>query len=58
MQGEETLMQALALKETELGPSHPGLTETLNSLAVLYTQTHRFDEAESSYQRSLKILEP
>src|SRR5262249_55416312 len=57
-QAEETLKQSLALKEAELGPSHPGLTETLNSLAALYTQTRRFHEAEDQYQRSLNILEP
>jgi tetratricopeptide (TPR) repeat protein len=57
-QAEETLKQSMALKESELGPSHPGLTETLSSLAVLYTQTHRFDDAEDQYQRLLRILEP
>jgi tetratricopeptide (TPR) repeat protein len=55
---EEILHRALAIKEAQLGPSHPDLTQTLISIAVSYTQTKRFAEAEESYMRVIRILEP
>jgi tetratricopeptide (TPR) repeat protein len=57
-EADEILRRALAIKEAQLGPSHPDLTQTLISIAVSYTQTKRFADAEESYMRVIKILEP
>jgi tetratricopeptide (TPR) repeat protein len=57
-EAEETLHQALAAKEAEFGVSHPKLVPTLSLLALSYTDTRRFSEAEDQYRRVLKILEP
>jgi tetratricopeptide (TPR) repeat protein len=57
-QAEETLQRALAIREADVGPSHPDLIPTLNATAVVYAETGRFAEAEDLYHRALAILEP
>jgi tetratricopeptide (TPR) repeat protein len=58
LQAEEILRRTLAMRETEVGPSHPDLIPTLNAIAVVYVETGRFAEAEDLYHRALAILEP
>jgi tetratricopeptide (TPR) repeat protein len=57
-QAEETLQRSLAMREAEVGPSHPDLIPVLNATAVLYAETGRLAEAEDIYHRALAILEP
>jgi hypothetical protein len=40
-----------------LGPNHPDVAESLNALALLYTQQGRHDDAEQLFKRSLAIRE-
>ena len=49
--------QALAIKETVLGPDHVDVALTLNNLAVLYTSLGAYDEAAGCYRRALAIYE-
>lgn len=57
-QAEATLQRVLAIREAEVGPSHPDLIPTLNTTAVVYAKTGRFAQAEDLYHRALAILEP
>jgi CHAT domain-containing protein len=47
----------LAIREKALGPDHPNVAMSLNSLAELYRSQGRYTDAEPLYQRSLDILE-
>jgi CHAT domain-containing protein/Flp pilus assembly protein TadD len=57
--GEATPLaeKALAIREKELGPDHPDVAESLNSLAELYLNQGNLVEAEPLLQRSLAIRE-
>ncbi|MBE9098235.1 tetratricopeptide repeat protein [filamentous cyanobacterium LEGE 07170] len=49
--------QALELRETVLGETHPDVAISLNNLAELYRLQGNYAAAEPLYQRSLTILE-
>jgi hypothetical protein len=51
----ELLRRALQLQETDLGPHHPDLANTLNNLGVVCEKTGRLDEAEHCYRRAYEI---
>ncbi len=44
-----------SLQETQLGPHHPDLANTLNNLGVVCEKTGRLDEAEGCYRRAYEI---
>ncbi len=50
-----SLLQALSIRQEELGERHPLVANTLNSLAELYRTQGRYGEAEPLYQESLEI---
>ena len=52
---DEQLRDAARLQEAEMGPSHPDLANTLNSLAIVAERTGRFADAEAYYRRSAAI---
>jgi len=60
-QGQETnaeMFYLAALEDVEkAGPEDPRLAATLNTLAVLYHAQRRYAQAESFYQRVLRLLE-
>ena len=60
-QGQETHAETFylaALEEVEnAGPEDPRLAATLNTLAVLYHSQRKYAQAESFYQRVLRLLE-
>src|SRR5580704_8615216 len=47
--------QVLAIREKMLGPDHPDVALSLNSLASLYDKQGRYAEAEPLYKRALVI---
>ena len=47
----------LAIREKVLGPNHPKVASSLNSLAALYKYQGLFSQAEHLYKRSLAIRE-
>ena len=49
--------RALAIQEKALGPNHPDVAQSLNSLATLYLELARYANAEPLFKRSLKIYE-
>jgi tetratricopeptide (TPR) repeat protein len=49
--------RALALLETSLGPDHPSVADTLNSLGYVAESEGKYDEARAHHQRALAILE-
>ena len=51
----ELLNDAARIQEAELGPLHPDLANTLNSLAIVAERTGRFGDAEACYRRSAAI---
>ena len=51
------LTEALAIRETALGPDHPDTATSLNNLAGLYKAQGRLDEAAPLYARALAIRE-
>lgn len=53
----EIAKRVLALTETQLGPDHPDVGQSLNNLALLYNNQGRTAEAEALYKRSLDIGE-
>jgi tetratricopeptide (TPR) repeat protein len=53
---EEFLTKSLMLSTAQLGPAHPALTDTLNSLGILYTNIGRYGDAEAQFQRAIAIL--
>src|SRR4051812_2990683 len=52
---ELSLREAAALQETELGPFHPDLANTLNNLAIVYERIDSPAEAELCYRRAYAI---
>jgi cytoskeletal protein RodZ len=52
---ELSLREAAALQETQLGPFHPDLANTLNNLAVVYERADSPAEAELCYRRAYAI---
>ena len=52
---DELLREAARIQEAEMGPLHPDLANTLNSLAIVAERTGRFADAESFYRRSAAI---
>ena len=52
---ELNLREAAALQETQLGPFHPDLANTLNNLAVVYERVDSPAEAELCYRRAYAI---
>jgi tetratricopeptide (TPR) repeat protein len=49
--------KALAIREKALGPEHPDVAASLNSLAELYQAQGQYAKAEPLYDRALAILE-
>ena len=47
----------LAIWKKALGPIHPDVVQSLNSLAELYSAQGRHADAEPLYKRALAILE-
>jgi tetratricopeptide (TPR) repeat protein len=47
--------RALAIREKALGPDHPDVAKSLNSLALLYAKQGRYADAEPLYKRALAI---
>jgi len=52
---DELLSSVARIQETELGPLHPELANTLNSLAIVAERTGRIADAETFYWRSATI---
>jgi hypothetical protein len=52
---EKLLRRAVRLQETQLGPQHPDLANTLNNLGVMCETAGRLDEAERCYRRGYEI---
>ena len=52
---DKLLRDVARIQEAEMGPVHPDLANTLNSLAIVAEKTGRFAEAESFYRRSAAI---
>ena len=52
---ELNLREAAALQETQLGPFHPDLANTLNNLGVVYDRADSPAEAELCYRRAYAI---
>jgi tetratricopeptide (TPR) repeat protein/CHAT domain-containing protein len=50
-------LEALAIRETTLGPDHPSVGASLSNLAELYRAQGRNAEAEPLYKRSLALFE-
>ena len=53
--GEAALGRAVALRERLLGPSHPEVASSLNSLAIVHIEQQRADEAVGELERVLAI---
>jgi CHAT domain-containing protein/tetratricopeptide (TPR) repeat protein len=49
--------RALAIREKTLGPAHPAVAQSLNSLAELYRVQLQYSQAEPLFQRALAIRE-
>jgi hypothetical protein len=52
---EQLLREAAHLQETELGPTHPDLANTLNNLGVVCDMLDKTAEAEGCYRRAHAI---
>jgi len=52
---DQLLRDAARLQEAEMGPTHPDLANTMNSLAIVAERTGRFSDAEAFYRRSAAI---
>ena len=50
-------VRALAIREQELGATHPDTATSLNNLALLYRDQGKYGEAEPLYVRALAIRE-
>jgi tetratricopeptide (TPR) repeat protein len=48
-------LQALDITERALGPAHPGLAVTLNSVAAFYQHDGYMKQAEKLFKRALAI---
>jgi tetratricopeptide (TPR) repeat protein len=47
----------LLIREKTLGTDHPDVATSLNNLALLYSTTGKYSEAEPLYKRALEISE-
>jgi tetratricopeptide (TPR) repeat protein len=47
--------KALAIREKVLGARHPNVANSLNTLAMIYTNQNNFKQAEPAFQRALSI---
>lgn len=47
--------QALALRESALGPDHAEVAESLSYLAAAYYQAQRYADAENAFRRALQV---
>jgi tetratricopeptide (TPR) repeat protein len=56
-EAEPLLQRALAIREEQLGPTHPDTVTSLSNLAYLYHAQGKYGEAEPLYQRVLAICE-
>ncbi|KAK7959754.1 uncharacterized protein PG986_004608 [Apiospora aurea] len=56
-EAEAMYQRALQGKEKAWGPDHTSTLDTVNNLAVLYSDQGRMDEAEAMYQRALQGYE-
>src|SRR5262245_47622540 len=56
-EAEALLKQALAIRESALGPNHPDLSGRLSVLAEFYRTQGKYGEAEPLYKRALDISE-
>jgi tetratricopeptide (TPR) repeat protein len=56
-EAEPLYRRALALREQALGPTHPDVATSLNSLGLLYHDQGRYAEAEPLYQRAIALRE-
>ncbi|MBO0790394.1 MAG: tetratricopeptide repeat protein, partial [Ktedonobacteraceae bacterium] len=54
-EAEHLFVQALRIREQQLGPTHAEVAETLNGLANLYRDQGKYEQAEPLYQRALDI---
>ena len=52
---DDLLRRAAHIQETELGPVHPDLANTLNNLAIVAETTGRIADAEMFYRRAVAI---
>jgi hypothetical protein len=52
---EQLLRRAVRSQETQLGPLHPDLANSLNNLGVICEKTGQLDEAERCYRRACDI---
>ena len=50
-------MRARAIREEQLGPTHPQTATNLNNLANLYYNQGKYEQAEPLYQQALSIYE-
>jgi len=57
VEAEPLIEKSLASMQMSLGPDHPEVAKVYATLAALYVTRSMFDEAESSCQHALKILE-
>jgi CHAT domain-containing protein/Tfp pilus assembly protein PilF len=55
--GIDIAKRAVALREQALGPEHPKVAESLNTLGGLHARSGNFSSAESAHQRALAIRE-
>jgi tetratricopeptide (TPR) repeat protein len=53
---EDFMTKSLKLTTAHLGPAHPALTDTLNSLGIVYANIGRYADAEAQFQRAIAIL--
>ena len=56
-EAEPLFKRALAVWEKALGPEHPRVADSLNTLALFHFAQSRYAEAEPLYERSLAIME-
>jgi uncharacterized protein YjbI with pentapeptide repeats/DNA-binding NarL/FixJ family response regulator len=54
-EAEPLLLQALQIRQQQLGPEHPDTAMSLNNLAGLYRSQGRYSEAESLYEQALAL---
>lgn len=56
-EAESHFLESFQLRDSLWGPEHPECIRSLNSLAILYTQTSRLEMAEQTLQRVRHLLE-
>jgi pentatricopeptide repeat protein len=57
LHAEPLYQRAIEVLEKSLGPDHPDLAHSYNTLANLYQKLGNFDEAKSLYEKALEIRE-